>query len=102
MPTASSLAIWPPPLAPAGDVLLETDEPVIRGGADVAHAGLLHDAPRADVLREADRDDLVEPDRAKTVTQHRDRGFRPIALAPRARQVVIGELDLRPGALDLL
>src|SRR2546428_7468066 len=41
------------------DVLHEI-ELVVAGGADVAHAGLLHDAAGSDVLRAADPGDLPQ------------------------------------------
>src|SRR3990170_966593 len=50
------------------DVLHEV-ELVVAGGADVAHARLLHDAARGDMLGEADRDDLPHPELAKAVVE---------------------------------
>src|SRR5436309_9606676 len=102
IPNASSEGMSSPPAVAVRDVLLQIGKPVIGREPDVGHAGLLHDAPRADVLGEADRDDLLETTHPEAVAQDRLRGLSAVAPPPRVRQVVVRELDLRPRAFDRL
>src|SRR5687768_8169630 len=82
------------------DVLHEV-ELVVAGGADVAHARLLHDAARRDVLREADRDDLPHSELAKAVVEAGACGFGCKAAAPPLLCEVVSDLDLRALSLDV-
>src|SRR5439155_19749916 len=91
-----------PPGVADGGVLLQIGEPAVGREPDIGHAGLFHVAPSANVLGEADRDDLLETTRLEAVAQDRLRGLGAVALVPRDRQVVVRELDLGPGPLDRL
>src|SRR6267142_1232432 len=76
-------------------------ELVVPGGTDVAHASLLHHAARGHVLREADGDDLAQPELAETVVETGARGFRCEAASPPLLGEVVRDLDLRTLALDI-
>src|SRR5205814_5343532 len=80
------------PRRTVGDVLLQSGQAVVARGPLIAHSGLLHDAPRADVLGNADRDDAVESDRTEPAAQAGDRGFGAVSAVPGGPPVVIGEL----------
>src|SRR5688500_16452560 len=82
------------------DVLHEV-ELVVAGGADVAHARLLHDAARRDVLGKADRDDLPHPELAKAVIDAGARGFRGKAAAPPLLRALVRDLDFRSLSRDV-
>src|SRR5687767_746461 len=82
------------------DVLHEV-ELVVAGGTDVAHARLLHDAARRNVLGEADRDDLPHPELAEAVFEACARGLRGEAATPPLLRQVICDLDLGAFALDV-
>src|SRR5205809_2681126 len=82
------------------DVLHEI-ELVVAGRTDVAHAGLLHDTARRDVLGEADRDDLAQAELAEAVVEARARGFGREAAAPPLLREVVRDLDLRTFSFDV-
>src|SRR5205823_1923303 len=88
------------PHRPFSDVLLQSGQAVVARCPLIAHSGLLHDAPRADVLGNADRDDALEADRTEPAAQAGDRGFGAVSAVPGGPPVVIGELHLRSGPLD--
>src|SRR5207244_2764302 len=88
-----------PPGRPLGAVLLHLDAVVLAHPLG-AHPGLLHDPPRRSVVRIADGDHALELQIVERVAQARGRGLRREPLTPPLPPVVVGELDLGPGAVD--
>ena len=96
-PRTRSRSGWRPPRFRLGHVLLEAFQPVVVGQPLVAHARLLHDAPRADVLRRRYGNNAVQAERSEPVGKHGDRGLGRVALVPAGLGEVIGQIELPSG-----
>src|SRR6266545_4703760 len=82
------------------DVLHEV-ELVVARRTRVAHARLLHDAARRDVLGETDRDDLPQAELAEAVVETRACRLGRQTAAPPFLREVVRDLDLGTPALDV-
>src|SRR5712692_11158658 len=82
------------------DVLHEI-ELVVARRTDIAHARLLHDAARCDVLGKTDRDDLAQAELAEAVVEARAGRLGRETTAPPLLREVVRDLDLRTPAFDV-
>jgi hypothetical protein len=98
-PRQVSRGEWRSPPFPRGGVLLQARHAVIADEPLVAHGRLLHDPPRADVLRHGNRHDGGRADRPEAVGNHSDRRLGGVSLVPSGPGVVAGEVDFRPCSL---